>query len=89
MNIHNGKNMMRIGRPMIIVGSIMVIAGIIFSLQSKSVLGPSSSFMYANPQWTMNGSVIIAIGIIISAIGGFLLLFRFPFRGKKRSDKIG
>jgi hypothetical protein len=38
-------------------------------LQSKSIVGPSSSFMYQNPEWTINGYVIIAIGTIISVFG--------------------
>ena len=47
----------------------MVIAGIIFTLQSNSIVGPTSSFMYQNPEWTINGYVIIAIGIIIGIFG--------------------
>ncbi len=47
----------------------MIIIGIIFILQSNSIVGPTSSFMYQNPEWTINGYVIIAIGIIISIFG--------------------
>ena len=47
----------------------MVIAGIIFTLQSNSIVGPTSSFMYQNPKWTINGYVIIAIGTIIGIFG--------------------
>jgi uncharacterized membrane protein len=72
---------------MIVIGLIMVITGIIFSLQSKSMIGPSSSFMYDNPQWSINGSVIIVIGIIISAIGFFLLAY-YLAESKKRSDDL-
>ena len=36
---------------------------------AKSIVGPSSSFMYQNPEWTINGYVIIAIGTIISVFG--------------------
>ena len=75
--------MKRIGRVMIIVGIIVVIMGVIFSLQSKSVVGPSSSFMYDNPKWTINGSIIIAIGIILAVLGSFLLLF-----GSKREKEV-
>ena len=77
--------MKRIGRVMIIVGIIVVIMGIIFSLQSKSVVGPSSSFMYDNPEWTINGSIIIAIGIIIAVLGSFLFLF--GSKGEKEVKK--
>ena len=57
------------GKYLVILGAIMVIAGIIFTLQSNSIVGPTSSFMYQNPEWTINGYVIIAIGIIISIFG--------------------
>ena len=39
--------------------------GSVFILQSISLIGPSSSFMYKNSAWTDNGFVIIIIGIII------------------------
>jgi hypothetical protein len=48
---------------------VLVISGVVFILQSKSVLGPTSSFMYSNSEWTINGYIIIATGIIISALG--------------------
>ena len=43
------------------------IIGIIFTAQSKSVIGPQSSFMYNNPQWTANGYTISIIGLLILA----------------------
>lgn len=57
------------GKYLIILGVIIVTAGIIFTMQSKSIVGPTSSFMYQNPEWTINGYVIIAIGIIIGIFG--------------------
>jgi hypothetical protein len=57
-----------VGRSLVIIGFIMIILGIIFILQSKSIffyVGPSSSFMYSNPGWTVNGIIIIGIGILI------------------------
>jgi protein-S-isoprenylcysteine O-methyltransferase Ste14 len=53
----------------IIIGLIMVILGIVFLLQSKSVVGPSASFMYSNPVWTVNGSIITGTGLTVVAIG--------------------
>ena len=50
------------GRWLIIVGFILIIMGIIFQLQSISMVGPSSSFMYANPDWTFNGLIVIGVG---------------------------
>jgi len=60
---------MRIGRPIIIVGAIALIAGIIFHLQGRGVVGPESSFMYSNPEWITYGQEIAIIGIIILGIG--------------------
>ena len=57
------------GKYLIIIGLILIIAGIVFTMQSKSIVGPSSSFMYQNPEWTVNGYVIIAIGTIMSVFG--------------------
>lgn len=57
------------GKYLIILGVIIVTAGIIFTMQSKSIVGPTSSFMYQNPEWTINGYVIIAIGTIIGIFG--------------------
>ena len=64
-----------IGKSLIIVGTIIFTLGVIFSLQSKSVIGPSSSFMYDNPEWAVNGSIIIASGIIVVTVGGVIILF--------------
>jgi hypothetical protein len=30
--------------------------------------------MYDNPEWTVNGSIIIVIGVIVMAIGGFIFV---------------
>ena len=40
---------------LIIIGIIIVILGLIFHLQGQSVVGPESSFMYANPDWVTYG----------------------------------
>lgn len=58
-----------IGKSLSIIGVLTLISGMIFLLQSKSVVGPTSSFMYRNQEWTGNGFIIIAVGIIVFAIG--------------------
>jgi hypothetical protein len=47
----------------------MIMLGIIFTLQSLSIVGPSSSFMYRNQDWTVNGSTIIVVGASITGLG--------------------
>jgi hypothetical protein len=36
------------------------------------LVGPSSSFMYANPEWTFNGLIIIGIGTSVIIIGLYM-----------------
>ena len=60
---------MLVTKALIISGLVIIILGIIFLLQSRSTLGPSSSFMYSNPEWTVNGYIIIAIGLIVIGVG--------------------
>jgi dipeptide/tripeptide permease len=56
-------------KVLIIIGLVIVILGVIFLLQSKTSLGPSTSFMYSNPEWTVNGYIIIAMGVVVIVIG--------------------
>jgi len=60
---------MKIWMAIVISGGIMSIFGIIFHLQGQSVIGPESSFMYANPEWVSYGIQIVIAGIIISGVG--------------------
>jgi hypothetical protein len=57
------------GRALPVVGSVIIIIGILFTLQSLSIVGPSSSFMYRNQDWTVNGGVAISIGVAILVLG--------------------
>ncbi len=66
----------RTEKYLIIIGLILIIAGIVFTMQSKSIVGPSSSFMYKNPDWTVNGYVIIIVGTLIGAAGIILWQIR-------------
>ena len=58
---------------LIILGLIILILGIIFYLQSKSLVGPKRSFMYNNSNWTINGFVVILIGISLLVLSFFTL----------------
>jgi hypothetical protein len=66
-------------RILLVVGFILVISGIIFVAQSNLVIGPQSSFMYSNPQWTVNGFAISIGGLIVLVSG---VLIHFVVRGK-------
>ena len=56
-------------KPLVTIGTIIVIFGLIFHLQGQSVIGPESSFMYSNPEWITYGIQIVIVGIIIVAAG--------------------
>ncbi|MGI0056489.1 MAG: hypothetical protein ACREAK_03850 [Nitrosarchaeum sp.] len=56
-------------KAVIITGIGIIIMGIIFHLQGKSIVGPESSFMYSNPQWITYGIQIVILGGIILSIG--------------------
>ena len=60
---------MNAGKPIITLGIIVIVSGIVFYLQGQSVVGPESSFMYSNPEWITNGQWITIVGIIILASG--------------------
>ncbi len=57
------------GVPLVVIGTIIVILGLVFHLQGQSVIGPESSFMYSNPKWITYGIQIVIAGIIIVAAG--------------------
>lgn len=60
---------MKAGKPLIGVGIVVLISGIVFFLQGQSIVGPESSFMYSNSEWITYGQWIAIIGIIILAVG--------------------
>ena len=57
------------GYSVIGIGVITLIFGLIFDLQGQSMIGPESSFMYANPDWIAYGIGIMIAGIGIVGIG--------------------
>lgn len=60
---------MRIWGTFGITGVILFILGIIFHLQGQSIVGPESSFMYANPEWISYGIKISISGLVILGLG--------------------
>ena len=70
------------GFSIIVIGGIIFIFGLIFDLQGQSIIGPESSFMYANPEWITYGIQIMVIGISMIVVGILLKIL------KKESIKI-
>ena len=58
------------------IGIIAMIFGLIFHLQGQSIVGPESSFMYANPDWITYGIQIMVLGITIIGVGTLLKIFK-------------
>lgn len=48
-----------------LISGCFIFFGILFIAQSHSFVGPTQSFMYDNPEWEVNGSILIGIGILI------------------------
>ena len=59
-------------KPIMIAGSVLLVAGFIFILQSEGTIGPESSFMYSNPEWHTNGKAIMLIGGAACLAGMFI-----------------
>lgn len=63
---------------LILTGLVLLILGILFQLQSISLIGPDSSFMYADENWTLYGFIIAILGIIALTTGMFwIIVHRF------------
>ncbi len=54
---------------LVILGVIILLAGIVFHFQGQGVVGPESSFMYLNPDWIAYGLQIAIAGLVILGIG--------------------
>ena len=67
---------MRKGYSIIGIGVIVFIFGLIFDLQGQSIVGPESSFMYANPDWVTYGIQIMIGGITMIGIGSVLKILK-------------
>ena len=67
----------RLSTIVISIGLAAIVAGIIFQLQSISILGPESSFMYNDESWTYNGIIIVTLGIVLFLIGLVNLMRRY------------
>ena len=55
--------------PIVIVGVIIVIFGIVFNFQGQGIIGPETSFMYQSDDWIDYGIVISMAGVILVLIG--------------------
>ena len=54
---------------LIVIGVIIIVLGVIFTAQSQTLIGPTTSFMYNNPDWLTFGLIIASLGIIVIIMG--------------------
>ena len=66
-----------------IFGIVLVLAGLVFTAQSESYVGPQSSLMYSNPSWTINGLMIILAGIIVLILDIIIRIVYHPNTNNK------
>jgi hypothetical protein len=57
---------------LIIVGILILLAGVVFTLQGMGIVGPQGSFMFNNPTWVYQGIAAAIVGLLI-AVGGLFL----------------
>jgi len=67
---------MKVSISIATIGAIIFSLGIIFHLQGQAIVGPQSSFMYANPSWVTYGIQIAVIGGIVTGVGVGLKFLR-------------
>ncbi len=72
--LEQGKNFMKGGKAIAIIGIMIIIFGLIFHLQGQSIVGPESSFMYSNPDWVTYGIQMILGGIVVLSAG--IIIFK-------------
>lgn len=65
-----------VSRVLLGIGSLFTIAGSIFITQSVSWVGPRTSFMYGNSEWTYNGSLILGVGIVALAYSAGMWIYK-------------
>jgi len=58
-------NIMKKVIPLVILGGIIMIFGVVFHFQGLGVVGPEESFMYQNPDWITFGMQIAIFGLAI------------------------
>jgi hypothetical protein len=69
-------NIRYLRRILIVIGTLSTIAGLIFIAQSKSLVGPQSSFMYNNPEWTIDGLMFLGVGLAVLLSGIVIWIYR-------------
>ena len=57
---------------LMVLGIIVALAGLTFTLQGFGMVGPVGGLMYNNPTWVTQGSLTFVIGLVLIAGAYFL-----------------
>ncbi len=68
----------------LIIGVLLLLAGVTFSLQGMGIVGPSQSFMYNSNNWILYGSITAVVGIVLVMFS--LYLFAMQRRKQQVSE---
>ncbi|MHB8567062.1 MAG: hypothetical protein ACYC7D_06170 [Nitrososphaerales archaeon] len=53
-------------------GIILLLSGIVFTLQGLGILGPTNGFMYRSTTWIYNGSISAILGLVLIVLTFFI-----------------
>ena len=57
---------------LVLVGVLVSLAGVVFTLQGLGLVGPAGGLMYNNPAWVYQGIATAVVGVLILAGGLFV-----------------
>ncbi len=66
-------NLSSLWKVMVVIGVLLALFGIVFTLQGEGLVGPPSSFMYNSQTWLYTGAGIAIVGLAIFLSGIYLL----------------
>jgi hypothetical protein len=64
--------MKRSGLALLVLGTLVALAGLVFTLQGLGYVGPVGGLMYNSPTWVTNGEITFVIGLILAIAGIWL-----------------
>jgi hypothetical protein len=57
---------------LLLLGTLLILSGLVFTLQGMGMVGPQASIMFENPAWIYQGVTVAVIGIVVVVLGLFL-----------------
>jgi len=53
----------------LVLGVLVALAGLVFTLQGLGYVGPVGGLMYNNSTWVTNGEITFVVGAILAIVG--------------------